>query len=56
MNITLRSYDFILTLHELAYFSLREMSNFVEFTGPWYSSTLGESWIGTRRVREREVS
>ena len=36
--------------------TLREMSNFVEFTGPWYSSTLGESWIGTRRVREREVS
>ena len=23
--------------------TLREMSNFVEFTGPWYSTTPGES-------------
>ena len=36
--------------------ALREMSNFVEFTRPWYSTTLGESWIGTRRVRKRDVS
>ena len=28
------------------------MRNFVEFAGPWYSTTLGKSW----RVRERDVS
>ena len=43
-------------LHLSCQVPLREMSNFVEFTRPWYSTTPGESQIGTRRVREREVS
>ena len=28
---------------ENTHITLREMSNFVEFTGPWYSTTPGES-------------
>ena len=36
--------------------ALREMSNVVEYTGPRYFTTPGESHIRTRRVRTRYVS
>ena len=39
----LQSYNHQLIIVGNGFKTLREMSNFVEFTGPWYSTTLGES-------------
>ena len=40
----------------IPYQTLREMTNFVEYTGARCFTTPGESHIGTRRVRTRHVS